>query len=60
MRTDRRRTRLTAQQRREYASDLTAGVPEEVIAEFDASLAAYITEWSAEVLRAALRQSATD
>jgi len=38
MRTDRRRPRLTAQQRRNYASDLAAGVPEEVVAEFDARL----------------------
>jgi len=51
MRTDRRRTRLTAQQRRDDASDLTAGVPPEVIAEFDAALDKYISEWSAEVMR---------
>ena len=42
---------LTRQQRRLYADDLAAGVPEQVIAEFDAALDKYIVEWSAEVLR---------
>jgi hypothetical protein len=47
----RRRTRLTRQQRREYAADLKAGVPETVIKEFDSRLTAYIAAYKAALIK---------
>jgi len=46
---------LTAKQRREYADDLAAGVPEDVIAEFDAALDHAEARWTRE-LRDAVRE----